>query len=1265
MTAPRGLPFLQRRVAEEAVRRGLVAAVVMEAAAREWASEEGPEGFPDHLVRRGLLTAERRKELEEAVAGEAEPAAAGEGAPGEEPRAPHPSEVVRGYRILERLGRGGMGSVYRAEQLGMDRIVALKILRRPLGLEEQHVERLRREARLVGGLDHPNIVRGLDVGQHGPYHYFAMEFVEGETLRDLLRRRGALPEAEALRIVEQVCLALDHAHSREVIHRDVKPGNIIVTPDGTPKLTDYGLAKGPSDFSLTQSGVTIGTPQYISPEQARDPSRVDIQTDIYSLGATAYHMLTGIPPHASETLAGLLTKVLYEKPRTSRQANPRVSPGASFLVEKMMAKQKRHRYRTPREVLRDLRSLAAGRSIVPRNWEGDFEVHEVRRRSRILLGAGTLALAVLAGVVVLLQHRVRQEERRRREEAAEQALVEITRSRPRDRAGLEALRDSLDAFLRGPHAGSPSRGAAEAELENALKFLEAWDDASGVLLEAQRMLREQGNWRMAAEYIEGKVQGFRELGARGRDPERMLRGRADEIWVQGEEEGERFVGERLAAAAALPVEPDAARVVEDRLRRDRALLLDRYVKSEYQSPVDRIDRVLGALGQARATIEESHFGKSLREEVERALRGAEFGAADALLASAEERIRADGLLQALLEEIPAPAARDFRGRVPRERQRVRELCRSWLEGEVARAGEAASRGRFAEALSILESAEGRSLPDLREPAAALRTALEEKRRRADEAVGAVVEGMLAAVLQEMGRRDFAAASRRLDEAAAASGPLGGDARVAEALAAARQLLEIVDRVAFGAALRDRLLGGDLPLGLQFEEGSRQLHPKVSRVRIRPGVPGPIVIFDAPNQPDLQGSLHRLSLPLVLTYAGLPGPGLTHEQALARGALLVLEGEGPSAPSTRDLSAAVSLLQGAAEGLPLLEPALRALVARAGETVAARALQQDRLEEMAGETLRAADEALQRKDPKEALRLLDLLLSKTLSTTRFAQDRRQHLLDLRRDAEAMLENLGLAAYFRGSRVTVGEPGPNRDSITRIEWSLDDEAQLRGFVPPEDGGPPLYRVFPDDAGPDGTPRGGRLAFLAPEPGPAGDGSARALRDSPLVIECPFKPGRYVAVSFTHFSEAPLYLQVSLLGNHVGVLTDDGRRESGRGVYAWQKEDWRSPDQEFPPEYRHDHVASIPDPAKFRDKRGQRYFQFEPGRASSVKVEWDQGHLRLFVDGREIWDAPLRDRNFRDSPPRLRIVTYTPCWIDDLAIEGVVDRNYWEKLSPGPNR
>lgn len=1262
MTVARGIPFLQRRVGEEAVRRGMVAAVVMEAAAREWAALEGEEGFPAYLQRREVLTAEQVAELESSVAGEGESAEPPPGEPAEAPARPsHPSEVIRGYRILERLGRGGMGSVYRAEQSGMNRVVALKILRRPLGREEEHVERLRREARLVGSLDHPNIVRGLDVGQHGPYHYFAMEFVEGESLRDLLRRRGALPEAEALRILEQVCLALDHAHSRAVVHRDVKPGNIIITPDGTPKLTDYGLAKGPSDFSLTQSGVTIGTPQYISPEQARDPANVDIQTDIYSLGATAYHLLAGIPPHASETLAGLLTKVLYERPRTARQVNVRVSPGASFLVEKMMAKQKRHRYRTPREVLRDIRALAAGKSIVPRDWAGDFEVQEVRRRYRVGFAAAAAVALLAVASTVFLQHRAREQERLLRESGARVALQEILdRPRPRDRAGWQARFDELETFLRHPvHPSTPSRAPAEAERSVARDHLDQWDRARDILLESQRLAQEQGNFREAAEYIERRLGEFREAGATGTEPARELQERTDSLRLKGLEAARQAVARALEdAGKAVPV-PGSAGVVEEILLRARGSILDRLVPSALQPPVQELDRVIGVIRSARATIEDSHFGPSVRAEIHRALENRHFLEAWDLLDTTERRIREDATLQALLQGMPEPAAWDLRTRVAREREVVRRRNADWLGAAFAQARAAEAQGDFDAALRVLEAAEENGIEELRGPVRELRLEVAARRDEADRAVEKAVRDLFAGFLRELSLRDYWAAGRRLDEAATAAPVLSGDPRMARSVASARQLLERIDRLAYGAVRRRIREGGDFPLGLQFEEGARIHHPQVSGVRLRETDTESLVVFDAPNQPGLQSGLFRLSLPFLFAYAGLSGDGLSHEEAAVRGALVIAEAEGAS---LEELERAVSLVRRGMEGVQGLETAVEALLARAAEAKESKLKARADLERIAAETLDAATAALQARDPREAKRQLDLMVTGALSTTRFAQQKRDLLVNLLNQSRQMLEDLRLEGLFKGARVSEAPAGPNRDSLTRIEWSFRDEAELKGFVPPEDGGPPLYRVFPDDAGGNGAPRGGRLVFLAPEPAGDPDGPRRWLYDSPLVVDCPFRPGRYVGVTFTYRSDAPLYLQVSILGNHVGILSDDGRREGGRGVHAWQNKDWRNADQEFPPEYRKDYVSRLPDPARVADKRGQRYFQFEPGVTYAVKVEWNGGHLRLIVDGREIWDATLADKFMRDSPPRIRILTYAPCWIDDLAIEGVVDRAQLDRLLRG---
>ncbi len=1257
----RSIPFLHRRIAEESVRRGMAAPVVMEAAAREWAAGEGDEEFPRYLVRREVLRGEQVEELAEAVRGEEEAVAPAEGAAeaSAPPRAPHPSEVIRGYRILERLGRGGMGSVYRAEQSGMNRVVALKILRRPLGEAPEHVERLKREARLVGSLDHPHIVRGLDVGQHGPYHYFAMEFVEGETLRDLLKRRGVLPESEALRLLEQITLALDHAHSRAVVHRDVKPGNIIVTPDGTPKLTDYGLAKGPSDFALTQSGVTIGTPQYLSPEQAREPARVDIQTDLYSLGATAYHMLAGIPPHTSETLAGLLTKVLYEKPRTVRQVNLRVSAGASFLVEKLMAKQKRHRYRTPKEVLRDLRALAAGKSIVPRDWAGDFEVQEVRRRFRIAVGTGASVVAALAAGVVWLQHRFEVQQVELREANARTALDEIlNRPRPRDHAGWLDRGEELDMFLRHPeHERTTSSAAARAERGVVDDYARKWVDAEGYLHEARVKADEQGDFRGACEALDGAAPEFQRAGAVGRAPYGALQDDRDRWALRGLEEAGREAGKALAEAEAVEPAPDAARRVEGILAAARERIVLLMVLSETQEPVQALDRVLGAIRGARAVLEDTLFPASARAEVDEAERRNQYAPAYDLLSRAQQGIETEPSLLHNLQGIPAPAAFDLRGVVSRRLERVREHNRAWLKDVLGAAEVKAGRAEYDGALALLDSARELSLPEpeltalLQSLAASIAADKERKEEGARKAVAALFEGFL----DDLTRRDYAAAGRRLKEAESAQGPGVPNRRLTRAIAAAQDLLQRIEAVVFDPIRRQVREGKDFRAGFLFQGPKEIRRLQVSNVALRETPTGEVLVFDSPGEKGLQRALHRLSLDLLFVYVPLPEEGLSLEQALVRGALLIadVDRRGERDPGLRELEDARSHVQRAKDGLPGIEPVADALLARAEELRTASLGRQKDLEKEAEETYGKVEDALSGSNPREALRLIDLLLGPLLGTE-VVKNRRPQILEKQGAARRMMLELRVKALFKHAEVTeVASADPGRGSHTRVRWPFAGEGDLQDFVPPEDNGAPLYAFVPEE--------GGRLAFRGPEPGAAPDAPRRWPSDTPVTVECPFQKSRTIAVSFTYRSEGPLYLQVSILTCHMGMMTDDGKRESGRGVYAWQSPDWRDADRWIPAEYRHDYVARQ-DLQKVKDRRGQRYFQLEPGTTYEIRVVWDNGHLRLLVDGQEKWDAQLPNQYPTMKDPRIRILAYTPGWIDDLTVEGELDTKVLDGLLRG---
>ncbi|HEV3236750.1 MAG TPA: serine/threonine-protein kinase, partial [Gemmataceae bacterium] len=208
------------------------------------------------------------------------------------------AQQIPGYQLLEKLGQGSAGAVFKARQLSMNRLVAIKILHPRRAADPGYLARLTREAHLAAKLSHNNIVQAIDVGSIGNVHYFVMEYIEGTTLRKELDQGRQFPEAEAIDIILQIAQALEHANRRGLIHRDVKPANIVLTADGIAKLADLGMARDTGDDKLAraEAGMTIGTPFYMAPEQILGRSDIDIRADIYSLGATFYHLVAGQPP---------------------------------------------------------------------------------------------------------------------------------------------------------------------------------------------------------------------------------------------------------------------------------------------------------------------------------------------------------------------------------------------------------------------------------------------------------------------------------------------------------------------------------------------------------------------------------------------------------------------------------------------------------------------------------------------------------------------------------------------------------------------------------------------------------------------------------------------------------------------------------------------------------------------------------------------------------------------------------------------------------
>src|SRR5215472_12514388 len=265
------------------------------------------------------------------------------------------------YTIERLIGEGGMARVFLARDLRHNRRVALKVLRPDLGAVVG-VERFQAEIEVTANLQHPNLLALFDSGVAGDLLFYVMPYVEGESLRARIDREKQLPVDEAVRLASAVAGALDYAHRHGVIHRDLKPENILLH-DGQPLVADFGIALAISNASgarITQTGISLGTPQYMSPEQATGDRAIDARTDIYSLGALTYEMLTGEPPHTGSTSQAVIARVLTERPRGIRVTRPSVPPYIEAAVEKALEKMPADRWATARDFAE---ALAGARPI--------------------------------------------------------------------------------------------------------------------------------------------------------------------------------------------------------------------------------------------------------------------------------------------------------------------------------------------------------------------------------------------------------------------------------------------------------------------------------------------------------------------------------------------------------------------------------------------------------------------------------------------------------------------------------------------------------------------------------------------------------------------------------------------------------------------------------------------------------------------------------------------------------------------------------------
>lgn len=284
------------------------------------------------------------------------------------------------YELIEAIGSGGMAAVLKARDTELGRIVALKILPPEAARDPESVTRFKQEGRAAAALDHDNVARVYFCGEDQGLHFIAFEFVEGINLRQMIDRRGVLPAGECVRYMMQVAAGLNHAAERGVVHRDIKPSNILITPDGRAKIVDMGLARQMDaelvNGGVTQSGVTLGTFDYISPEQALDPRRADVRSDIYSLGCTFYHALTGRPPVPEGTAAKKLRAHQNDAPLDPRELNPAIPDELAAVLGRMMAKDPARRYQTPTELIAHLKGLAERLKLA-----GDALAHDSATKS--------------------------------------------------------------------------------------------------------------------------------------------------------------------------------------------------------------------------------------------------------------------------------------------------------------------------------------------------------------------------------------------------------------------------------------------------------------------------------------------------------------------------------------------------------------------------------------------------------------------------------------------------------------------------------------------------------------------------------------------------------------------------------------------------------------------------------------------------------------------------------------------------------------------
>ncbi len=509
------------------------------------------------LVKRGLLTPAHQTNILKKMGVQASP--------------------IPGYSILGKIGQGGMGIVYKALQTSVNRTVAIKILSASATKDKTYVSRFLQEAQSAAQLSHKNLIAAIDVGFSNGLYYFVMEFVTGKSCRELLNTKGPFDEKRALEIAVQMAEVLDHIHGHKMVHRDIKPENILLTTEGVVKLCDLGLAKStaPIEQSLTQEGLAVGTPYFMSPEQIRGDKDVDIRADLYSLGATLYFLVAGKPPFEGKSAAETMTMHLNQAVPDVRRAAGGISDDFAAVVQKLMAKDRGHRYQAPAEFLEDLRRLKTG-SAPHHARQHAARAHLIHKahashRAHVKKSAPMWPFAAAAGVLLV----------------GGIVIVSLSGGKP-----PEAPRTAATAAPARPAPAVPAPPLAKP-VDDPAKAAEA-----GRLFSHADQLLKQDRWKEALD----ELQKLRTLYGRLE----YTQGRMADI---GEMEGTCKAKLGALEAARTKQMDDARAAVREERWKDALPLLQELVRSghpEFQRDLDRSALELGAeaaLAEIRTAVD--------------------------------------------------------------------------------------------------------------------------------------------------------------------------------------------------------------------------------------------------------------------------------------------------------------------------------------------------------------------------------------------------------------------------------------------------------------------------------------------------------------------------------------------------------------------------------------------------------------------------------------------------------------------------------------